>query len=574
MATTARGTPLTPKERIQRRWAALTNERQSWIDHYRDCSDYVQPRRGRFLVTDRNKGSKRNQKIQDESPLHALRIFSAGLTAGLTSPRAPWFRLTVTDPALAELPAVKGWLYDTERRMRAAFAKGNLYTVLPTLYQDLGLFGTGAMLILEDPQDVVRFYTVTAGSYCIAQNQRCQVDTLYRDCSMTVDQLVERFGYEKVSVRTKGLFDNRQLDVWIECLHAIEPRRSYDPRDRSNKAMPWASVYLELGADGNHILLEEGFEESPIAAPRWETTNEDIYGTSPVMQVLGSAKELMLSQKDKGKAIAKLVDPPLIADASMRNEVISLFPGAVNYADTSNARRGLAPMYEINPRIDWLLENVRDIRARIDRGLYVDLFLMIAHSQDLEKTATEVAALREEKLLMLGPNLERLYSEFLNPIIDRTYAVMDRRGEIAPPPPELGNVQLKVEYISVLATAQAMVGAPAIERLLGFVLPIAQVKPEVWDKIDLDDVVDKYAEMVGVPPTNIVPDDEVKKARAEVAGQARIAAAAELAPGAAKAAKDLADARPDSSNVLGRMLGGAGVGPAAAGARAPTAPPS
>jgi hypothetical protein len=561
------GASLTTRERILRRWHALVQERQSWLDHYRELSDYIQPRRGRFLVTDRNKGWKRNQRIQDESALFSLRTFSSGMIAGATSPRVPWFRLTVADPDLAENPSVRDWLSRVEQVLRTAFAQSNFYNILSAYYQDLGLFGTAAVLELEDPKDGIRFYPLTAGQYAISLNPRLEVDTLYRDCSMTVRQLVEQFGYGAVSQRTRDLWDRRSLDTWIECVHAIEPRSTFDPRRFEARQMPIGSWYLEAGADDQHILNESGYPESPLLVSRWETAPDDVYGTSPAMHGLGSTKQLMLAQKDKAKAHAKLVDPPMVADSSMKNERVSLFPGEVNYADTSNGRRGFFPAYEIQPRTKELLEDIYDIRNRISRALYEDVFLLLAQSRgDPRKTAREVQELHEEKLLMLGPAMERLEDEFLEPTIDRTYAILDRRGEIPSPPPELGGTRLKVEFISVLAQAQQLIGAPAVERFLTTMIQWSSVKPDVWIKVDSDDLTDSYGRMLGIPPKSIVSNEEAGRIRAEAARQEQMRGMAELAPGVAKATKDLSEAQPTPGSALARL--------AAAGAPAGAGSPS
>ena len=47
------------------------------------------------------------------------------------------------------------------------------------------------------------------------------------------------------------------------------------------------------------------------------------------MDALGDIKQLQLEQKRKAQAIDKNVNPPMIADPSMKNEPASLLPGAV-----------------------------------------------------------------------------------------------------------------------------------------------------------------------------------------------------------------------------------------------------
>jgi hypothetical protein len=128
---------------------ALWSERSAGFDaHWRELGDFLMPRRTRFWPGDRNKDNRRNQNIIDSTGRFAARTLSSGLHAGLTSPARPWMKLTTPDTKLAEQPKVKQWLDVVTQRMLVVFATSNLYNVLPLVYLDMGVFGTGAMSIV------------------------------------------------------------------------------------------------------------------------------------------------------------------------------------------------------------------------------------------------------------------------------------------------------------------------------------------------------------------------------------------------------------------------------------------
>ena len=57
------------------------------------------------------------------------------------------------------------------------------------------------------------------------------------------------------------------------------------------------------------------------------------------------------------------------------------------------------------------------------RAFFADLFLMLARTDNVQPiTAAEVAARQEEKLIALGPVLERTNDELLDPMVDRMFA--------------------------------------------------------------------------------------------------------------------------------------------------------
>ena len=130
------------RDKILRRWAALQNERSSWIEHWREISEDISPRSGRWLIGDRNKGRKLHNKIYDSTATRANRTLAAGLMAGMTSPARPWFRLTTSISELDESANVKKWLSDVSRLMSMIFAKSNTYRALHTGYEELGAFGS------------------------------------------------------------------------------------------------------------------------------------------------------------------------------------------------------------------------------------------------------------------------------------------------------------------------------------------------------------------------------------------------------------------------------------------------
>lgn len=114
-------------------------------------------------------------------------------------------------------------------------------------------------------------------------------------------------------------------------------------------------------------------------------------------------------------------------------------------------------------------------------------------------------------------------------------------------------MELKTEYIGLLAQAQRMVGTAAVETTAGFVGQLALINPEVRDKFDFDQAVDEYGDMQGCPPRLIVPDDEVEKKRAARQKQeAQMQAAAKAAAGA-KVAKDLAASKVGQGSMLDKM---------------------
>ncbi len=556
------------KAKFTRRLAALKTERSSFIDHWRDISDHVLPRRGRFLTTDRNKGDKRNNRLIDNTATMAHRTLSSGLMSGVTSPARPWFRLGAPDPRLAEVAPVKLWLADVERLMREVFNRSNVYNALFSVYEELSAFGTAAMIVYEDAETVIHCETLTAGEFYIAAGKSGRADTLYREYSMTVAQVVDEFArkpngeidWSNISTSTKNQYESGAVDAWVDCVHAIEPNRGRDSEKLTAKNKAYRSVWFEVGGDTDKLLRESGFDDFPAMCPRWNLLANDIYGRSPAMDALGDVRQLQLMEKRAAQAIDKMVNPPL--QGSARNSAVNALPGGFNAVDNIQ-QGGIAPIYVVQPRTAELQQSMDFVRSRIRRAFYEDLWLIVTEMDRANVTATEIDARREEKLLMLGPVLERLHHELLDPLIDRVFSIMLRTGALPEPPEELSGIDLRVEYISMLAQAQRSVAVSGIERAFSFVSGMAQVKPDALDKLDFDQAIDEYTEALGTPARIVVSDDivaQVRQGRAQqqqkAEQQAAMANMAATAKDGAAAVTALAGADMSGQNALANMLGG------------------
>lgn len=544
----------TPRDRLYSRWGALKSERSSYMSHWKEISDYMLPRSGRYFVNDRNRGERRHNNIYDNTGTRALRVLGAGLMGGATSPARPWFRLATADPDLMDYAPVKLWLSKVQRQMLDIFQRSNTYRSLHTMYEEIGAFGTGAAVLMDDFDSVIRHHVLTTGEFAIATDYRGNVTTMYREFQKTVGEIVAEFGIDKVSNSIKNLHERGSLDTWVTMVHAIEPRVDRDPKMRDPKNMPFKSVYFELGSDKGEYLRESGFKVFRGLVPRWSVTGGDIYGSSPGMEALGDIKQLQHEQLRKAQGIDYMTRPPLQVPSSMKNREIDTLPGGTSYVDMSGPSGGIKTAFEVRLELNHLLADIQDVRGRINQTFYTDLFLMLANSTRTNMTATEVAERHEEKLLMLGPVLERLHNELLDPLIEITFTRMIEAGLVPPPPEELQGVDLNVQYVSMLAQAQRAVATNGIDRFVGNLGAVAQFKPEVLDKFDTDRWADAYSDMLGIDPELIVPNEKVALIRQSRAQAAQAAQEQAKNAQAAATARDLAAAKTTEDSALTNVM--------------------
>ena len=548
-------------KKLEQRRRQLYDEQSTWRAWWSDVSDYILPDHGRYLAGDENKdndGAKRHQKILDSTATDALDILASGMQSGLTSPARPWFRLVTPDPEMLDYLPVREWLFQVEKLMRYVFARSNAYQGLHQTYMELGGFCTGAMAVLEDPDKVIRCQSYTAGEYLLGADHRGVVDTMYRKFERTAMNLVTMFGEKNVSESALQAFKNGNEEQPFWVIHAIEPNDSRIVGVGGNKNMAFRSVYYEAKGPTDKVLSVSGFESFPIMAPRWGVVGRNIYGTGPGRKILGDVKMLQKMQEKSLVAIDKSIEPPLVVPAGMERKPINTFPGGITYSNEMDPKGGLRPLYEVRPDIQSNEMKIERVQMAIRRGLYNDLFLMLQQQDTLRKqmTATEVAERHEEKLLMLGPVLERLHGELLDPLIDRTFEIMNRVGMIPPAPPEIQDTELRVEYISLLAQAQKMVSLSGLDQLAMAVSSLAPVKPEILDHFDEREWLEEYADGLGTPPKILRDKGEAQLIQKQRAQQAQQAQGMEQMNAASQAAKNLGSTPMGESDALSALMGG------------------
>ena len=224
------------------------------------------------------------------------------------------------------------------------------------------------------------------------------------------------------------------------------------------------------------------------------------------------------------KAIHKAVDPPMSVAAGLRSVGLDLTPGAINYVDSipGQSPQAATPLFQVRPDLATARKAMESVQNQIRSGLYNDLFKLVLEGRS-QVTASEIAAREEEKLVLIGPVLERLHDELFLPLIDRTFELMRELDMLPPTPPELAGRRLRVEFVSLLAQAQKLVGMGAAERYLDLARQASAAWTEALDCLNVDKLLDSYADSLGLPVSLTRPQEErdaLRRERAQTAAQA------------------------------------------------------
>lgn len=495
-------------EYLRSRLDELKRLRTPWLDKWREVSDYISPFSGRFEITDKQE-TRSYQFIFDNEAGRSVDILTSGLASSATSPVRPWFSLTT--PSLKARPndvSLKKKYARIERLLLEVFQRSNTYNSLHMLYRDLCLFGVGVDLIYTDEQNVIRHHILPVGEYCLQVNEKGIVDTLYREFVYTVKQAVQFFGYENLSTSIQESYDDGFLDRDFRFCQAIEPRIDRDPKSKKAKDMPFASYYFCLDDNSKDIIKEGGFKEFPALCPRWDALSGATYGLSPGITALPTVKQLQMEVNAKAEILELMAKPPMQAPSIIHNKYRSISPDQIIFTMNTGQDQQIKPIYQPSGGIQAITADIATLQQSIRSMFYVDLFMMIQQAQDDRKTAAEIYALKEEKMLVLGSVVERLQHELLAPLVKITYSKLVELQLVEP----LEN-GLDVEFRSMLAQSQLSVDINSIDRFLSMVQALSASDPSVIDLIDMDQLVRGYADRMVVPPDMMRSEKDVQDIR-------------------------------------------------------------
>jgi hypothetical protein len=514
---------------------------------------------GRRKISDKDsaKGQRTGQDVYDGTALSAVNLASDGIHGYMCSSSIHWFDFTLpgkinfgrasgmrawSGKRLDEYPDVKIWLDECEEVQYAAFLRSNFYEFHPDYVREGMTIGTATGVIEEDIGNTRIIFTLPHFRECyIAENEFGSVDTLYRKYRLSLRQLVQKFGKDKIFALDINLEKEYEGNPYSEkeILHCTFPRTDYDPAKVNGKNKPIASFWVLPGAQ-NKLIDESGYHDLPTVTWRWRKNNDELYGRSPSWDALIDIKKGKQQAKTNLLAGHKMVDPPMIGPSDLRGKVNNTPHG---WTWTDNMAKDSIPQPLITGiQLPYGTDQQDRTDAAIREHFHVDFFLMLsqAASNKVDLTATQVIGMQGEQAAVLGTRIGRHQSEGLNPIMDRIFNIEMRAGRMPEPPQilqDMAGQSIEIDYLGPLSQSQKklfkMQGIRAGIEMAG---QIMTVFPSSADIVDGDQTMKEALESVSFPSNCFRTEDKVEEVRTirqqEEEAQKKLAMMGEMAKGA------------------------------------------
>lgn len=487
-------------------------------------AQYMRPDRFyAFIVGNQyNQGLRKDYQIRDRTATLCGEVCAAGLMAGLTDPDREWLKYGPAIPDFELDKQGKAYYNDIAERHNYILTHSNFYDAQAQHYDDLVFFGCAPIIDYPDRDTIIQCFTPCAGEYMLGAGFDFSDEVLYREFRQTVSQTVEQFGPENCPPDVLQMWNQKggALDYENVIGHAIEPNYPLPGMTDGSSVgvvpggFTWREGYWIRGKKDSRPLSLTGINEQPFAVSRWNTQGNNPYGRGVGEYMLGDTIQLQFETLQKAMSLEKVNNPPMGADVALMNLPSSTNPGKITYMNTgAGGEKKFFPLYEIRPDIPAISADIALIQQRIGQTAYNDIFRMMEDLREKTRgqvTATEIDALKEERLMRLGPVIGRVYGS-LRVRMRRHLAIMARAGLMPRKPPSLQRVPIKIEFVSMLTAAQKATRTAAIARSMQFAGSLSGAWPEAKFAMDADKAIREFNDGVGATPQIVRSPREVQQ---------------------------------------------------------------
>ena len=497
-------------DELKSRFEWLRAERAKREGDWKEVQRYVAP--SIFNWDNPKEKNPKRPKRYTSRPTNYLKTLRSGITGYSISPNIAWLKLGFEDRENKDEYGVKDWLEAVEKKMYAEFNRSNLYPQISKFIENASVYGHAVTLIDELPAEGrLRYTNINVQEMYLDINEYDDVDTVFRRYSMTLKNAASFFGEEKLSeARRLDLKDKKKWNNEFSIIHAVY-KREETGESKSNKDMPYASVFIDEDQDG--LIDESGYEEFPYAVFIWDHINGTAYGESPSICALDDIKLLNIVDQARIKIAQLSAEPAYNVPDTLKGEP-SVVPNGYNYY--TKEREIITPI-NTGQNYPITLDIQKEMENRVKDWFHVDFFLALMNERPANMTATYVMELQGEKASVLSDLIVNLNGA-LTKIIQRSFNLLWRRGALPQPPQALAGsgAQMKIDFIGPLAQAQKKYHeSSGIAQGIQLIGSIGQMSPAALDVIDFDQTLKSGLEGLGFPQIAIRENEDIKALREE-----------------------------------------------------------
>ncbi len=529
---------MTPQE-IKARYDALWAIRKTPENTWDLIEKFIAPIRGGKFFQDQTSEHeidwRRGRDVYDSTAILAANTLASSVHGALTNPSNRWFQQRFRQSALNDEDEAIEWLQACSEIVWYALQESDFNLQINECYLDLVSFGTSC--VIEEAESEVEwkglnFSTLPIREIYFEPDHKGRVLRFYRRYEWHALQICDKFGDKTPPEIVEKAKAPAQADFKFTVIMAIYPREGKENADTSQllkpEDRPFESKFI-LHETAMQLGDEGGFYEMPAYLPRWQKASGSVWGFGPGTIALSDVMTLNTMVEQRLGAAAKVIDPPsLVTERGLMSD-LDLGPGGQTVVRDINA---IKP-YESGAKFDVADNLIMDYRININKIFLVDRLEL---KESPAMTATEVNARFDLMQRLLGPVFGRLQTDLLDPLIERTFRILLRGGQLPPMPQMLVDQEadIDIDYIGPMARAQKSDSIQMMTQWMGMMGEMGQMFPELTVLPDPQQFGREVAKAMNVPATIVRSKDEVDSEIEKKEQEALQRRQLELAMGAAE----------------------------------------
>ncbi len=498
--------------------------RYSWPNAWRQIHNIEQ-----------SEGEQNTLTLYDSTALMAAFTLTSGLFSFLMPAGAFWFGFTAQDPELNKNPATLKWMSMASSATHKEIWRSNFQREMFMTIRSMVVFGTGIISVELIGKDLV-FQSHHVGFMAFDDNNRGEIDTVYRKIFYTARQAVQEFGINIKSKTIQKAINSDKWDEKFEFVHVVSPNKDFDKTKIGAKNKKVKSQYIMI-KDKSRVKTG-GFDQLPYLVARFALVPGEIMGRGPGIELLPEIKMLNRMKSSFIEAAEKSVSPPMaVEDDGVIGQPVTE-PNGMIYI-RSGAQ--FPQVIDTGSNLQINAEILRDQQTVVKEGYLINRFNTLENKRNM--TAFEVGVRKEDDLTIVSPQVTPLQKETLDPLLTRSLELLVKAKRIDQPPQSF---DFDIAYQGRLSLAMASVQSNAMEATLAKWQPYGEITP-VYENVNFDEGFRQSWLSSGAPADVLTDFDKMMEARAEREELNKAAAQAQVAETASKAYSNVLKAPEDGS---------------------------
>lgn len=495
----------------------LFSSRLNLLSLWQEIAEHFYPEKADF-TTVRVLGSEFADHLSTSNPV-IMRMELGNTLAAMLRPEIGWFSISTDNYKDLDMEA-KRWLeWATGVQRRAMYDRKALF-VKATKEGDHDFVTFGQCVISREVDlntNTLLFRCWHLRDVAWDENDRGEIDTIFRQWKPKARELARIFGEENISSEVKSHL-TKAPETEIPCMHAVLSKNHYEYLTGEKVKTAFMSVFIEVNT--GKILKSQPSNDRIYTIPRWQTVSGSQYAYSPSTMVgLPDARLLQTMTLSILEAGEKIANPPYTAVEGAIRSDIALYAGGTTWIDKEYDTRTGDPLKPLRLDVNGLNVGM-EMASKIKEDLYKLFYLNKVSLPPMvgEVTTFEISQRIKEYTRQALPLFEPVSSEYNGELCEGVFNLLLRVGAFGSPqdiPKSLQGNDVIFRFESPLRTAEEKQKPQIFMQAKAMVESAAALDPKALAVLNIEEAVRDSIDGLDAPKAWLRSTAEMEQLMAE-----------------------------------------------------------